>query len=1441
MREFCHLHCHTSYSLLDGVARIESLVGQAANQGMRALGITDHGNLFGVPEFYTTARRAGLIPVIGCEFYVSATGMRERRDRVRYHQVLWAKSQQGYRNLVRLSSRSFLEGFYYKPRIDFELLSAHSEGLVATTCCLQGEVPQTILRKGERAGREVFARYHDLFGEDYYIELQHHGIEEQERANAVLLKWAGEFGVKVVATNDVHYVKQEDAAAQDILLCLQTGKDLNDPTRMRFENDQFYLKTGAEMEQAMASIDPRIAAEALAASAEIADKCRFDIAMDNLLMPHYAIPEAFEKDIDAYLHHLVFERAQRRYPEMGADIVARLERELGIIQEMGYAGYFLIVQDLTTTARELGVAVGPGRGSAAGSAVAYCLGITNIDPLQYGLLFERFLNPERVSMPDIDIDFDDRGRTAVIDYVVQKYGRKNVCQIITFGTMGARSVIRDVARVLGIPLSEVDRIAKMIPEGPKVTLASAMESVKEFGALKKDSREPIRKLMQYAEALEGSARHTGVHPAGVIIAPGAVSEYVPVASTKNKGDQVLTTQYDGNWVERFGLLKMDLLGLSTLTVLKDAIALIKENHGVNIDLDALPLDDGKTFELFQRGDTTGVFQFESPGMREWIAKLKPTGIDDLIAMNALYRPGPMDLVPNYIRRKHGQEKITYPHPMLKPVLEKTYGIPVYQEQVMEMAQVMGGYTLGGADLLRRAMGKKKKKEMKAQRAVFVEGARRREVDARTANEAFDMMAKFAGYGFNKCLSGGAELLHAETGERTTLESLFSSGSASFVVHALGADEKLRPRRVTDVVWNGHKMIHQVSTLLGKKISATAEHRFLTPEGWKQLEALREGDRIAAPRALVAAADRSWSADHLLREADRIALSCSRRHAEPLRAGVSAGRAWGERAPAPIGVTEAIFGLRDSDIALFLGRLWTRGGQAGPLLTTSSERLAHDVQTLLLRLRIVAEIREGVDAWSVRPEGAMASLLSTSDMAPAGGDGAPQTDVFWDTVMEITYAGRADTYDLTLEGDHNFVADGLIVHNSHSAAYSLIAYHTAYLKANYAAEFMAAALTNVISDSKKLTTMLEEARKRHVDLLPPSINHSHGAFTVENGKIRFGLGSIKGVGSGAADVIVQAREKHGPAKTLFGLMKTLDIRAVGKRTLENLARVGALDDLEGHRAQLVKAIEPATQYALRWQADEKAGQISLFGDSSVSGVSDEPHLPVTDPWPTSRLLTEERELAGFYVSGHPLDDFRPEAASFSTAGLGDASLLSPKEADTGQNGHDRARPRHVFCGIITEVHQRTTKKGDPIVYATLEDFTGQREMICFSSILGKVQNYLNVDEIVLVRGELEFRGSGFKILTRDVVPMWKVREQMVRAIVVRIDASSVSLTTIERFRELCDDNRGGCHLFFDLVDPQLPEGRQRLRSRTFVVDPTPELMRGVARLFGVDNISVEGRA
>ncbi|WP_263819113.1 DNA polymerase III subunit alpha [Salinibacter sp.] len=1165
MPNFSHLHCHTQYSLLDGAAGIEPLIESAERRDIPAVAITDHGNLYGVPEFYTTAQKSDVQPIIGCEFYLTPSGIQDQSDPTRYHQVLLAKNQTGYENLMQLSSTSFLEGFYYKPRIDLDLLREHHEGLVATTCCLQGQVPQMILNQGEAAAQEKFEEYLDIFGDDYYIEIQDHDIDDQHTVNEVLLQWARAYDVEVLATNDVHYVNQQDHEAQDILLCLQTGDDYNDPNRMRFSNDQFYLKDSGGMMEALTGIPEEFQREALVNTNKVADKCAFDLPMGDLLMPHYPIPDGFE-DMDGYLRHLTFERAKERYGDpLPQTVVNRLNHELGIIADEGYSGYFLIVQDFTDAARELDVRVGPGRGSAAGSCVSYCLGITNVDPLEYDLLFERFLNPERVSMPDIDIDFDDRGREKVIDYVVEKYGQENVCQIVTFGTMGAKTAVRDVSRVLDIPLDRADEIAKMIPDGPGVDLEQAFDENPDFRALKDANNPEVSKMMQYAEVLEGSVRHTGVHAAGVIIAPGEISDYVPVSVAKSKGEEVVTTQYDGDWVEEFGLLKMDFLGLKTLTLIEDAVELVEDTRDVDLNIDDIPLDDEATFELFQRGDTVSIFQFESTGMREHLRKLKPTEIGDLIAMNALYRPGPMENIPTYVARKHGREEVEYPHPLLEDILEPTYGIAVFQEQVMQMARELAGFSLGEADILRRAMGKKKEKLMRKQREKFIKGCESENgIPEDEADELFDIINEFAGYGFNK---------------------------------------------------------------------------------------------------------------------------------------------------------------------------------------------------------------------------------------------------------------------------------------SHSAAYSLVAYRTAYLKAHYPPEFMAAAMTNEMDNTDKLSKVLEEARSMGLEVLPPSINRSQSRFTVEQGpdgayRVRFGLAAIKNAGEKAINALIDAREEHGPFDSIFDLTKNVDLGTVNKRTLEALAQAGALDDLEGHRAQLMEIMDKAVRYGQKVQHDRMAGQNSLFGNGDAGTEAMQPGLPDVETWAKSQRLKEEHEVLGFYVSGHPLDEYRAEADAFATAHFGEPDQLEQViEQAAGGDGRNRG-PVRTFCGIITEVDRNTTKSGKPIAFATIEDFTGQGEMVIFSSILDRVQPYLEVDNVVLAKGNVEVRGGTVKVLAKDLTPMWKVREQMVSEVILTVDLDQVMPDELQTFRQLCERTEGNCTLYFDVDAPEL-RGQERLRSRAYVVEPTAEFMRGAQRIFGPDNIALKG--
>ncbi|MCD6347495.1 MAG: DNA polymerase III subunit alpha, partial [Bacteroidales bacterium] len=756
MSDFIHLHVHTQYSILDGATRIPDLVKRAKELKMPALAITDHGNMFGVKKFYDESKKAGIKPIIGCEVYMAPNGRldkSDKEDRHHFHLILLAKNKTGYQNLIKLVSLAYIEGFYYKPRIDWELLNDNHEGLIACSSCLGGELPKAALNHGEEAAEKVLLKYKDLFGEDYYVELQDHGSEEQKKANAIMISLAKKHQVELIATNDVHYLNAKDAEAQEILLCLSMGKNLSDTGRMKFTGQEFF-KTPDEM-RALFSEHP----EALANTLKISDKIE-DYNLDRkVLLPDFQIPEGFDNQ-DSYLRHLSYEGAKTRYHEITDLISQRLDYELRIISDMGFAGYFLIVQDLIAAARDMNVSVGPGRGSAAGSAVAYCTRITDIDPIKYKLLFERFLNPDRVSMPDIDIDFDEDGRDDVLKWVVNKYGKERVAQIITFGTMAAKSSIRDVARVINLPLSEANRLAKLVPDGPKVTLNQAYKDVSDLKKEKKGSNELVVKTLTMAETLEGSVRQSGIHACGVIIGSEDLIKHIPLSTSKDTS--LYLTQYDGKHIEHVGMLKMDFLGLKTLSIIRECIDNIKLSKKITVNMEDISYEDPATFALYQRGETIGTFQFESPGMRSHLKELKPSGLEDLIAMNALYRPGPMEYIPKFIKRKHGLEPVEYPHEWLKNILEDTYGIMVYQEQIMQAAQIIGGFSLGKADLLRRAMGKKKMDVMEEQKQTFVDGAENKGISKEKAEEIFSIMQEFAKYGFNRSHSAAYSVVAFQT-------------------------------------------------------------------------------------------------------------------------------------------------------------------------------------------------------------------------------------------------------------------------------------------------------------------------------------------------------------------------------------------------------------------------------------------------------------------------------------------------------------------------------------------------------------------------------------------------------------------------------------------------------------------------------------------------------
>ncbi len=759
---FVHLHSHTNYSLLDGAGKIKQMVAEAKRLNMDALAITDHGNMFGVLEFYSEAVKQKIKPIIGCEVYVAPQSRKLLKavegESHSYHLVLLAKNETGFKNLIKLTSAAFLEGFYYRPRIDKDLLREYSDGLIALSACLKGEIPNKLHRDRKTAAIEVAEYLLELFGDDFYFEIQDHGIPEEHAIYPKVYNLAKEMGVPVVATNDIHYLHKKDYQAHDILLCLQTGSDRDDPNRMRYNTQELYMKSPEEM-YALFKDKPDVVER----TQEVADKVNLEIDFDNMYLPEFPIP-ASEGDIlpDEYLDNLSRNGLKKKFGNVTSEMVKRLDFELEIIKKMKYAGYFLIVQDFIDAARRKDIPVGLGRGSAAGSLVAYSLGITDVDPLKYDLLFERFLNPERVSMPDIDIDFCYERRDEVIDYVKDKYGKKNVAQIITFGTMASRGVIRDVSRVLKIPIPTADSIAKKIPvfQGKPMPIETAFESVPELKKIKDEGDEQIAQLIEYSKTLEGLSRHSSVHAAGIIIAPGDITDYAPLCVNS---DKQVTTQWTMGWAESIGLLKMDFLGLRNLTVIHNTELMIHEKYDKNFAIQNIPLDDNKTFDLFGNGQTVGIFQFESAGMQDYLRKLNPSRVEDLIAMNALYRPGPMDMINDFIKRKKGIMEITYEHPKLEPILKETYGIIVYQEQVMRITSELGGFSLAEADIMRRIMGKKKKKEMQPQKEKFINGCMKNDVTKKVAQKIADMIEKFASYGFNKSHAAAYALIAYQTG------------------------------------------------------------------------------------------------------------------------------------------------------------------------------------------------------------------------------------------------------------------------------------------------------------------------------------------------------------------------------------------------------------------------------------------------------------------------------------------------------------------------------------------------------------------------------------------------------------------------------------------------------------------------------------------------------
>ena len=1119
MSEFVHLHLHTDYSLLDGACGVPGLIKRVKEVGQKAVAMTDHGNIYGTVEFATEAEKEGIKPIVGCELYICKKEdhhtERMPPDGDTYnHLLVLAENEEGYRNLMKITSEASLHGFYYKPRISKKFLADHAKGLIALSGCLAGEVCENFLAGKYEAGKAAAAQYREIFGRDsFFIEIQDQGLKEEHRIHPDLFRLEKELGIPMVATNDSHYLCEDDAHAQDVLVCVQTGKSIHETNRLKFETDQFYVKSADEMARLFDGRE-----DVVRRTLEIAERCNFKLAKVKNPFPEFKVPDGYT--LDTYFEHVAREGFARRWEMLSplaeagrlkkahADYEERLGREIATIRQMKFSGYFLIVWDFIRYAKENSIPVGPGRGSAAGALVAYAMGITDIDPLQNELLFERFLNPERVSMPDIDIDFCMNRRGEVINYVTQKYGRENVAQIITFGTMAAKAAIKDVGRAMDIPYPDVDRIAKLVPQTLNITLDQALKDSPQLQeAYEKETN--IRELIDTALKLEGLVRNSGVHAAGVVISPQPLTDLVPLHKTKN--DEIVTA-YDMKAVEKMGLLKMDFLGLTTLTIVDDALKLIAQ-RGTPLKMETVPLDDKETYErVFHTGLTSGIFQFESGGMTDVLRRYKPTTVEDLTALNALYRPGPIQggMIDDFIERKWGRRKVEYELPELEPLLRETLGVIVYQEQVMQIANVLAGYSLGEADLLRRAMGKKIAEEMAKQRERFVTGAKEKGFPPKKIEKIFDLMEQFAGYGFNK---------------------------------------------------------------------------------------------------------------------------------------------------------------------------------------------------------------------------------------------------------------------------------------SHSAAYALLAYHTAYLKTHYPVEFMAALLTSQTGNTDNVVKYIKECREMGIPVEPPNINVSDAYFTPHDKAIRFGLAAVKNVGGHAIESIVAARKQIGRFTSIFEFCEKVDLRVMNRRVMESLIKAGAMDEF-GNRAQVMAILDKATERAQKTQRDAEMGQHGLFGvfadDAQMNGDSEK--LPNLPEWDEHQRLASEKEVLGFFITGHPLEKYADK--------LQDFHALTAQQITEMTNG--TGRDEITTAGVISGVRVMKSRKGDLYANAVMEDMTGAVEAIVFPEAYKRLQNILKQEIPMLVRASVRVEeGANPKIAISQLTPLEEARPVLPKSIRIRVPLDSASDSTVDALHTICRERKGEAKVLFDL--------------------------------------------
>ena len=1155
MIPFVHLHVHSQYSILDGQAPVKSLVDKAIANGMRGMAITDHGNMFGIKEFHDYVNKLNgkrgegekFIPIFGCEVYVANQSRHDRFDKRDNgnHLILLAKNLQGYKNLIKIVSHAWTEGMYYHPRTDHSEIEKYHEGIICCSACLGGEVPQHIMNGRMNEARQTILWYKGVFGDDYYLELQRHKAtvaranhetyEKQCLVNDALIEFARELDIKLICTNDSHFVNEEDADAHERLICLSTGKKLTDENVMLYSKQEWF-KTQEEMNEVFADVP-----EALQNTNEILDKVEIYSIDHAPILPDFPLPDGFDNE-DDYLRYLVYEGAKERWPELDEEHRERIDFELDTIKNMGFPGYFLIVQDYIRMAPKLGCTVGPGRGSAAGSAVAYCLGITKIDPMKYDLLFERFLNPDRISLPDIDTDFDDDGRAAVLNYVTEKYGAEKVAHIVTYGTMAAKSAIKDVARVEDLSVAESNRLAKFIPSSPnempedkngkkiKISVKNCLECFDDFRAELNNDDPRVGETIRFAEKLEGSVRNTGVHACGVIIGRDDITDWVPVSTaTDSDGERIIVTQYEGGVIESTGLIKMDFLGLKNLSIIKEALANIKLNHGIDIDIENIPIDDPKTYELYCKGQTTGTFQFESAGMQKCLIDLHPTCFEDLIAMNALYRPGPMDYIPSFINRKHGKEPIEYDIPCMEKYLKETYGITVYQEQVMLLSRQLANFTRGQSDTLRKAMGKKQIEKMNELEALFYEGGEKNGYDKKVLNKIWEDWKKFASYAFNK---------------------------------------------------------------------------------------------------------------------------------------------------------------------------------------------------------------------------------------------------------------------------------------SHATCYSWVAYQTAYLKANYTSEYMAAVLSSNLNDVDKLSKYMDECRAMGIEVLGPNINESYKSFSAtKDGRIRFGLAGIKGVGSSCVDAIVEERDKNGNFKDIFDFVQRINQGACNRKALESMALAGAFDDFKEIKREDFFEVNPRGEayseilmrFGQKYQTSQQEMQNSLFGAFGAIEVATPP-IPNAEPWSQLERLNRERELVGMYLSAHPLDPYYIELNYGCDTPLAE---LKPRQ--------DQLDKEITIGGLVVDFQIRTGKKGNKFGIMKIEDYSGSFEFMLFGNKFVDYQKFGEPGYAIVVRGAYE-KGYGenirFNVKTIDLLE--NLKGTMMKNIVITMrDDDLGNVDFLKQYLGAQGDNR--CDLYFRMKD-QISGNYVMLRSK-----------------------------